>query len=82
MRVLVSCAGQHSLTRCFQATPLTLAMPRPMLQAVSIMNDYCGNVVPIKKVLLWLEMARQELDEPTSFIPLPAWDKVLRDLSS
>eukprot|EP00878_Enallax_costatus_P019245 GHUV01020299.1.p1 GENE.GHUV01020299.1~~GHUV01020299.1.p1 ORF type:complete len:671 (+),score=177.44 GHUV01020299.1:714-2726(+) len=56
--------------------------PQELPQAVSIMTDYCGNVVPIKKLLLWLEMARQELDEPNSTIPLSAWDKVLRDLSS
>jgi len=49
---------------------------------VETMSALCGNVVPIKKLLLWMEMARQELLDPTSKIPLEAWQKVLRDLSS
>lgn len=46
------------------------------------MSSLCGAVVPVKKLLLWLEMARQELDEPCAKIPLASWQKVLRDLSS
>jgi hypothetical protein len=46
------------------------------------MSSLCGSVVPIKKLLLWLEMARQALDAPGGPIPLPAWRKVLADLSS
>jgi hypothetical protein len=47
-----------------------------------------STMVPMKKLLLWLEMARQELqsNDPStsssSKIPLAAWTKVLRDLSS
>jgi hypothetical protein len=38
--------------------------------------------VPIKKLLLWLEMARQSLPDPGAPIPLAAWTTVLQDLSS
>lgn len=41
-----------------------------------------GKVVPIKKLLLWVEMARQELPPGTTKIPLARWNAVLRDLSS
>eukprot|EP00879_Flechtneria_rotunda_P013941 GHRR01014560.1.p1 GENE.GHRR01014560.1~~GHRR01014560.1.p1 ORF type:complete len:485 (+),score=178.54 GHRR01014560.1:1437-2891(+) len=50
--------------------------------AVEAMTTLCGSVVPMKKLLLWLEMARQELQEANSKIPLSAWQKVLQDLSS
>jgi hypothetical protein len=36
--------------------------------------------VPIKKLLLWLEMARQELPDPAAKITLQAWTKVLQNL--
>lgn len=52
------------------------------VQAVDTMAGLCGNVVPMKKLLLWMEMARQELAEPNGTIPLEAWQKVLQDLSS
>jgi hypothetical protein len=53
------------------------------LQAVETLVSLCGSsVVPVKKLLLWMEMARQELAEPNGPIPLEAWQKVLRDLSS
>ncbi|KAF6256958.1 N-ethylmaleimide sensitive fusion protein [Scenedesmus sp. NREL 46B-D3] len=52
-------------------------------QAVETLVSLCGSaVVPVKKLLLWMEMARQELAEPNGPIPLEAWEKVLRDLSS
>jgi hypothetical protein len=52
-------------------------------QAVETLVSLCGSaVVPVKKLLLWMEMARQELAEPNGPIPLEAWQKVLRDLSS
>jgi hypothetical protein len=38
--------------------------------------------VPIKKLLLWLEMARQELPDPAGKISLHAWTKVLQNLST
>jgi hypothetical protein len=54
-----------------------------ILQAVETLVSLCGSaVVPVKKLLLWMEMARQELAEPNGPIPLEAWQKVLRDLSS
>lgn len=55
---------------------------RDIPEAVDTLATYCGKEVPIKKVLLWLEMARQELPDPTSKIPLAAWQTVLQDLSS
>jgi hypothetical protein len=65
-------------------TACTLAHPRPQnsRQAVDTLTTYCGKEVPIKKLLLWLEMARQELPDPTAKIPLAAWRTVLQDLSS
>lgn len=53
-----------------------------VVQAVDTMTSLCGAVVPIKKLLLWLEMARQDLAEPNGTTPLAAWEKVLQDLSS
>ncbi|GBF95528.1 hypothetical protein Rsub_08509 [Raphidocelis subcapitata] len=50
--------------------------------AVDILAKYCGRDVPIKKLLLWLEMARQELPEQGGRVPLEAWQAVLQDLSS
>lgn len=38
-------------------------------------------VVPIKKLLLWVELAKQDL-MPGQRIPLDRWESVLRDLSS
>jgi vesicle-fusing ATPase len=60
--------------------------PRPTpTQAVEAMSSLVGSsMVPLKKLLLWLEMARQQLpdDAAGGKIPLSAWMKVLRDLSS
>lgn len=49
---------------------------------MDVLAKYCGRDVPIKKLLLWLEMARQELPEQGGRIPLAAWQAVLQDLSS
>jgi len=52
-------------------------------QAVDIMVSLTGSEeVPIKKLLLWLEMARQELPDPQGKISLQAWTKVLQNLSA
>lgn len=51
-------------------------------QAVDTLSAFCGKVVPIKKLLLWIEMARQGLGGPRDKIPLAAWHTVLQDLSS
>lgn len=56
--------------------------PPPALQAVDALSTYCGSSAPIKKLLLWLEMARQALPDPGARIPLAAWQAVLQDLSS
>lgn len=54
-----------------------------ILQAVDIMVSLTGSEeVPIKKLLLWLEMARQELPDPQGKISLQAWTKVLQNLSA
>lgn len=37
--------------------------------------------VPIKKLLLWLEMAKQDVAEGQK-VPISRWAQVLRDLSS
>jgi hypothetical protein len=49
---------------------------------VDTIARYCSKEVPIKKLLLWLEMARQSLPDPGARIPLDAWTTVLQDLSS
>lgn len=52
-------------------------------QAVDIMVALTGSEdVPVKKLLLWLEMARQELPDPAGKITLQAWTKVLQNLST
>jgi vesicle-fusing ATPase len=38
-------------------------------------------VVPMKKLLLWVELAKQDLQAGEK-IPLPRWEQVLQDLSS
>ncbi|KAI8476967.1 MAG: N-ethylmaleimide sensitive fusion protein [Monoraphidium minutum] len=55
---------------------------RDIPEAVDALATYCGKEVPIKKLLLWLEMARQALPDPAARIPLAAWQTVLQDLSS
>lgn len=52
-------------------------------QAVDVMVALTGSEdIPVKKLLLWLEMARQELPDPDSKITLQAWTKVLQNLST
>eukprot|EP00798_Chlamydomonas_sp_ICE-L_P014964 gene14964-21021_t len=48
--------------------------------AVDCLASHAGKRVPLKKLLLWVEMAKQGL-EPGAFIPLDQWSQVLRDLS-
>eukprot|EP00877_Chromochloris_zofingiensis_P012938 jgi/Chrzof1/7899/Cz02g40140.t1 len=55
---------------------------RDIPEAVDALTTFCGKVVPMKKLLLWLEMARQDLPEPSAKIPLSKWQQVLQDLSS
>lgn len=38
--------------------------------------------VPIKKLLLWLEMARQEPGDGSGKVTLQAWTKVLQNLTT
>lgn len=54
------------------------------MQAVDIMVTLTGSEeVPIKKLLLWLEMARQELPDPCQGkISLQSWTKVLQNLGT
>lgn len=80
-RVLVSSApgppalGNPSTHPC----PALCAPP----QAVDALTTLCGKVVPLKKLLLWLEMARQDLEGgPGTAIPLHRWQQTLQDLSS
>lgn len=40
-----------------------------------------SKAVPIKKLLLWVELAKQDV-EPGKRVPLAKWKQVLRDLSS
>lgn len=63
-----------------ETTPHSFHLKPP--QAVDTLATYCGKEVPIKKLLLWLEMARQDLPDPSAKIPLAAWQAVLQDLSS
>jgi hypothetical protein len=66
-------------------SPLPNALPGLLLepQAVDIMVALTGSEdVPVKKLLLWLEMARQELPDPAGKIDLQAWTKVLQNLST
>ena len=45
------------------------------------LSSTCGRSVPIKKLLLWVEMARQEV-EAGETLSLARWQQTLRDLSS
>lgn len=59
--------------------------PGDVEAAVEALGSFCGRAVPIKKLLLWVEMARQQLPEGAAEgapIPLAVWQTVLRDLSS
>lgn len=56
--------------------------PRDISSAISHLSSICGSSVPIKKLLLWLEMARQESVDGASTISLDTWETKLRDLSS
>lgn len=49
--------------------------------AVDALTTQCSRTVPMKKLLLWLEMAKQEL-KPGQKIPLQRWQETLRDLAS
>lgn len=72
-------ACRHSLR--FDCAALLLSPLSP--QAVDIMVALTGSEeVPVKKLLLWLEMARQELPDPAGKITLQAWTKVLQNLST
>jgi vesicle-fusing ATPase len=57
-------------------------------RALAALERYCGREVPVKKLLLWLEMARQALPDGGGSgggggkIPLDTWEAVLQDLSS
>jgi hypothetical protein len=71
-------AGSDAECRLFSA------YDRICLQAVDIMVTLTGSEeVPIKKLLLWVEMARQELEDPSQGkIPLQSWTKVLQNLGT
>ncbi len=56
--------------------------------AVEVLSTLCGQVVPIKKLLLWVEMARQGAgdddgdESANSSISLPRWRSVLQDMGA
>jgi len=54
---------------------------RDLPGAVEALNTSVGKAIPIKKLLLWVEMARQDA-APGARIPLERWQQVLEDLSS
>ncbi|GFH21550.1 uncharacterized protein HaLaN_18878, partial [Haematococcus lacustris] len=48
--------------------------------AVDALTSHVGKTVPIKKLLLWVELAKQDV-EAGQKIPLQRWQETLRDLS-
>ncbi|KAG2487773.1 hypothetical protein HYH03_013618 [Edaphochlamys debaryana] len=48
--------------------------------AVDLLTSICAKVVPMKKLLLWVEMARQDVPEGHK-LTLQKWEQALRDLS-
>jgi vesicle-fusing ATPase len=54
---------------------------RDLPGAVERLTSICGKEIPLKKLLLWLEMARQEV-APAQRISLERWEQTLQDLSS
>ncbi|KAL6751966.1 N-ethylmaleimide sensitive fusion protein [Haematococcus lacustris] len=48
--------------------------------AVDALTSHVGKTVPIKKLLLWVELAKQDV-EADQKIPLQRWQETLRDLS-
>lgn len=54
---------------------------RDLPVAVERLTSICGQEVPLKKLLLWLEMARQEV-APGQRICLERWEQTLEHLSS
>ena len=53
---------------------------RDIPEAVEALTSATSKLVPIKKLLLWLEMAKQDV-APGQRIPLARWRQVLSDLS-
>uniref|UniRef100_A0A7S0RIV4 Vesicle-fusing ATPase n=1 Tax=Chlamydomonas leiostraca TaxID=1034604 RepID=A0A7S0RIV4_9CHLO len=49
--------------------------------AVDALTTHCGKTVPIKKLMLWIELAKQDVEKGKK-IPLSRWQETLRDLSS
>mmetsp|Transcript_11657 Transcript_11657/g.20672 ORF Transcript_11657/g.20672 Transcript_11657/m.20672 type:complete len:723 (-) Transcript_11657:92-2260(-) len=50
-------------------------------EVVETLGAHYGKTVPIKKLLLWVEMAKQDVEKGQR-IPLLRWQETLRDLSS
>jgi vesicle-fusing ATPase len=53
---------------------------RDIPEAVEALTSATSKLVPIKKLLLWLEMAKQDV-APGQKIPITRWRQVLNDLS-
>lgn len=53
---------------------------RDIPEAVEALTSTTSKLVPIKKLLLWLEMAKQDI-QPGAKIPMATWRSVLTDLS-
>ncbi len=50
--------------------------------AVEALTTLYGKLVPMQKLPLWRDMARQDLPNGATNIPLQKWQQVLQDLSS
>lgn len=53
---------------------------RDIPEAVEALTSTTSKLVPVKKLLLWLEIARQDV-QPGQKIPLTKWKQVLSDLA-
>jgi vesicle-fusing ATPase len=53
---------------------------RDIPEAVEALTSTASKLVPIKKLLLWIELAKQGLAADQK-IPLPRWRQVLSELS-
>lgn len=54
--------------------------PFDILPAADLLITIHAKMVPIKKLLLWVEMARQNLEEGQK-LPLARWEQTLLDLA-
>ena len=76
-----SMQGPSRLCRCGAWHPLTAVRapsPRPQLEVAA--QELEDGAMPIKRLLLLLDLARQGLEEGERAVPISRWTQVIQDL--